>query len=885
MKKVLMVALIVFGIWTEDAYPHEMYVKKNPTNENGIEFGVNNASDFVRWRAYVKGVSNNGQGENTGWSYANGWWYYEVSSISQRVMWRTTGLQNQKFVVTYWVFKSDGTWEYGPQVEVISDTQLPTANFTNLFNGTVYQQSTFNITVSSSDNLSGVQAIRIYVFVPSGLSMSGWTPSGLSGQYYLEFSGTSINYNFTAPGEGLYTFTLWVKDKAGNIAYEPGGPVSVGVDLPDQPATKYSCNSSNGICSASSSGNYSSLADCQNNCSAPAVKYICNTVNYTCSQSASGTYSSLADCQSDCVAPPPSPRYACDTYTGTCTQSSLGLFGSLADCQNNCVIAPPVDDYKYAEHFIYPMACQKIYRLEADSQIPIGACFDYQPFGSLFAYSAKIHLGADLNLKGVNDLGAPLYAIANALIYDLGWTSGWGNYLILQITAKPDKSFYLPSGKTATQIYVLYGHLNEIKIVKDDGTIISQSQIVKKSTYVKGGWQIGTVGDGNGNYSPHLHFEIRINGYDQLGPGYWPVSDYATYLNYWVDPIQFIENNMAVFAQKPLSIFINAYDEDAARPVHVELDTTKWQRQGRVNDGLPLAAVGNANHVWLLNTDNDKAASWCFSVPMGGAYSLYAIIPRYYATAKNVRYRIWHSRQNMANPYETSVDQSNDNVNKTVYLGTYDYYANTQYSVDVFSKTSDNPVRTVAFDTLIVVYEGDYGSGGGNLPPPPLIDDCGNGYCDSGEDSASCPADCSDDPPIDNCGNGFCDDNETSFSCSADCTITPPPSYCGDGNCDNGETANSCPADCYVEPPNKCGNGVCDNGETSASCPSDCQTNPPPPPPTGGGNDDKEGDNGNDKSIGGCQVMPMPIKINDILAFWLVIFSPLLLPLLRKIRK
>jgi len=880
MKKILMMVLLVWGIWAEDAYPHEMYVKKNPTNENGIEFGVNDASSFVRWRAYVKGLSNNGQGDNAGWSYANGWWYYELSSISQRVMWRTTGLQNQKFVVTYWVFKSDGTWEYGPQVEVISDAQLPTANFTNLFNGTVYQQSAFNITVSSSDNLSGVQAIRIYVTVPSGLSMSGWLPSGLSGQYYLEFSGTTVNYNFIAPGEGLYTFTLWVKDRAGNIAYEPGGPVSIGVDLPDQPTAKYACNTSNGTCSVSSSGTYSSLASCQASCVAPVQKYACDSATWTCSASSSGTFSSLADCQTNCLAP--NPRYYCDTLTGTCAQSALGPYSNLAECQNDCATPPPVDDYKYAEHFIYPMACQKIYRLEPDSQIPIGACFDYQPFGSIFAYSAKVHVGADLNLKGVNDLGAPLYAIANALIYDLGWTNGWGNYLILQITAKPGKSFYLPSGKTATQIYVLYGHLNEIKIIKDDGTVINQSQIVKKSTYVKGGWQIGTVGDGNGNYSPHLHFEIRKNGYDQLGPGYWPVSDYATYLNYWVDPIQFIENNMAVSAQKPLSIFINAYDEDASRSVHVELDTTKWQRQGRVYDGLPLAAVGNANHVWLLNTDNDKAASWCFIVPIGGAYSLYAVIPRYYATAKNVRYRIWHSRQSIDNPYETSIDQANDNVNKTVYLGTYDYYANTQYSVDVFSKTSDNPVRTVAFDTLIIVYEGDYGTGGGTLPPPPVIDDCGNGYCDSGEDSFSCPADCAALPPIDNCGDGICDDNETSFSCSADCTITPPPSYCGDGNCDDGESASSCPSDCYVLPPNKCGNGVCDNGETASSCPSDCQTNPPSP--TGGGDEGKKDDQSekDNQSGFGCQIVYGQSLVSDLLFNWLIILLPILLPLIRR---
>jgi hypothetical protein len=62
-----------------------------------------------------------------------------------------------------------------------------------------------------------------------------------------------------------------------------------------------------------------------------------------------------------------------------------------------------------------------------------------------------------------------------------------------------------------------------------------------------------------------------------------------------------------------------------------------------------------------------------------------------------------------------------------------------------------------------------------------------------------------------------------------DITITDiaPPNPCGNGTCDAGETSATCPADC-PPPPNPCGNGVCDAGETYASCPVDC---PPPPTP------------------------------------------------------
>lgn len=134
MKRVLTAVLMgVILFLAQPSWAHQIYIKKNPTNQGGIEFGVDNAVGYVRWRAYVKGVSDNSRGQNTGWKDSgNGWWYYELADINQRVMWRLDGLANQKFVITYWAFRSDGTWDYGPQVEVISDQIIPDAQFTNL---------------------------------------------------------------------------------------------------------------------------------------------------------------------------------------------------------------------------------------------------------------------------------------------------------------------------------------------------------------------------------------------------------------------------------------------------------------------------------------------------------------------------------------------------------------------------------------------------------------------------------------------------------------------------------------------------------------------------------------------------------------------------------
>ncbi len=683
----------------QEAKAHQLWIKKNPTNEDGIEFGVDNASEFVWWRACVRGVSNNSQGQNTGWQYANGWWYYDLDSISQRVMWRVTGLENQEFVVTYWVFRSDGTWEYGPQVVVVSDQILPSASFTNIYDGQVFNQTEFNIQVASSDNLAGVEAIRIYVVVPAGLTMSGWTPSGLANQYYKEFNATSVNYDFNAPGEGAYTFTLWVKDKAGNIAYEPGGPVQIIVDLNDPPPAEetpaapsdfdITVNGQTAILhwqdNANNEEGFLLYRNWEYLATLPA-----NTVSYSDENLAPGDYC-----------------YRLNAFNGSLNSAVI---------EACTTILSPSGDYRYADSFSYPMDCDKLYRIEPDAQIPAGACYDYQPFGSLFAYNYKVHLGADLNLRGINDLGEPLHAIANALIWDIGWVSGWGKYMILRIQSYPDQYFTLTDGTKVTEIFVLYAHLDEIKVIKDNGEIISEAGIIEKETYVAKGWQIGTVGDGNGNYSPHLHFEIRINGYSQLGYGYWPVDD-LTYLDYFVDPIEFIENNWTLDDMSPLKVYIHAYDRDLSRKVNVAFDPNFWWRQGRLYDGLPLASVGWANHIWLISSANDKAASWNFYLPQTGAWSVYTIIPRYYAQANNVTYRVWHDSEDIESPFYQYLDQANGNENHKVYLGTFDFYTDWQYSVDLFSQIDDSPVQDVALDTLILVYEGEIGSGGGDNPP------------------------------------------------------------------------------------------------------------------------------------------------------------------------
>ncbi|MDM7923376.1 MAG: M23 family metallopeptidase [Pyrinomonadaceae bacterium] len=110
------------------------------------------------------------------------------------------------------------------------------------------------------------------------------------------------------------------------------------------------------------------------------------------------------------------------------------------------------------------------------------------------------HLGEDWNKNsgGDTDCGEPVYAAAAGeivLAEDAG--PGWGNVVIIEHTA--------PNG---TKLRTLYGHLTTID--RNEGTVARREKI-------------GTIGNANGRYKCHLHFELRSADsplWSEPGPGY-----------------------------------------------------------------------------------------------------------------------------------------------------------------------------------------------------------------------------------------------------------------------------------------------------------------------------------------------------------------------------
>ncbi len=132
-------------------------------------------------------------------------------------------------------------------------------------------------------------------------------------------------------------------------------------------------------------------------------------------------------------------------------------------------------------------------------------------------FGADNHLGEDWNKNtgGNTDCGEPVYASANGeIVYAADAGPGWGNVVIIEHT--------LPSGE---KVQTLYGHLLEI---------------LKTSGEVKKREQIGKIGNANGRYFCHLHFELRTSDcpmWGQVGGGY------SSERKGWVDPSDFIDSH------------------------------------------------------------------------------------------------------------------------------------------------------------------------------------------------------------------------------------------------------------------------------------------------------------------------------------------------------
>jgi len=165
---------------------------------------------------------------------------------------------------------------------------------------------------------------------------------------------------------------------------------------------------------------------------------------------------------------------------------------------------------------------EKVIEIFKENPSYIATSFDY-PVGKPNAkgyYNAQSfgknsHLGDDWNAVtgGNSDLGDPIYVTANGYVNfakDIG--GGWGK--VIRVWHQKE------DGK---KVESLYAHCNEI--------------LVEEGSFVKKGEKIATIGNANGQYYAHLHFEIRDDIELPVGGGY--SNETKGYLN----PTKFIKEN------------------------------------------------------------------------------------------------------------------------------------------------------------------------------------------------------------------------------------------------------------------------------------------------------------------------------------------------------
>lgn len=133
------------------------------------------------------------------------------------------------------------------------------------------------------------------------------------------------------------------------------------------------------------------------------------------------------------------------------------------------------------------------------------------------------HTGADLNLNRPYwdaDANSPVYAAASGMVTFAGRLTGWGNVIVIRHDALVT---------TGAVLFGRYSHVTDLR--------------VKVGDRVQRGQQIANVGNADGLFPYHLHFDLSPTAVLEATPWDWPKLDLNRLLRDYVDPRKFIEEN------------------------------------------------------------------------------------------------------------------------------------------------------------------------------------------------------------------------------------------------------------------------------------------------------------------------------------------------------
>jgi murein DD-endopeptidase MepM/ murein hydrolase activator NlpD len=138
------------------------------------------------------------------------------------------------------------------------------------------------------------------------------------------------------------------------------------------------------------------------------------------------------------------------------------------------------------------------------------------------------HTGADLNLNTPYfdaDAHTPVSAAASGIVTYVGKILGWGRVIVIR---------HDPLVTTGQMVYARYAHIEQPRVVLGQ-------RVVR-------GEQIANVGNADGQYPYHLHFDVSQSAILDKQPGHWPQLNLNNLLENYTDPRLFVAQHRPIVA-------------------------------------------------------------------------------------------------------------------------------------------------------------------------------------------------------------------------------------------------------------------------------------------------------------------------------------------------
>lgn len=155
-----------------------------------------------------------------------------------------------------------------------------------------------------------------------------------------------------------------------------------------------------------------------------------------------------------------------------------------------------------------------------------GNWFDATGFDKLYRVGTSgqaYHTGADLNLNEPYwdaDAHSPVYAATSGVVTFADRLPGWGNVIVIR---------HDPLVTTGQVLYGRYAHIEDIRVSVGERVVRGQ--------------QISKVGNADGIFAYHLHYDLSPTNILASQPWHWPKMDRAALRANYIDPLEFTRAN------------------------------------------------------------------------------------------------------------------------------------------------------------------------------------------------------------------------------------------------------------------------------------------------------------------------------------------------------